>query len=633
MIGDGMEVTGHMREDWMDDEAVPASWLHFSDDDPNQCGDDPRLCPAADEDPLLPDDEPPQPDEEPWWLTDEVCGTPEEEHAAWLASLPADIRAQYQQGPEEYQQGPEEYLEGREDRAAAEFAPGFTHHDDGGAAGAGFAARGVLDQLVPGPLLARALAEATRLGHDELNDSEQIGVLCGWQRQAAWAQAGLAATAAAVARRRDAQAAAARNPHLSEHVRDEIAVALTLTPLSAGRLLTQGTGLHRLPEVAAALAAGQIDWPKACIFVDELVVLDGQLAQGIAAQLLSAGRLTTSQLRARLRRAVLAADPDAARRRQRDGRADTRVEVWDEPSGNGVLSGRELRPADVIVADARLTADASWLRGQGTPGTLAELRATAFIARLSGRELATLLPEPIDSAAPAAPSGTINLTLPLSAYAGLDDSPGEAAGYGAIDAGTGRQLAQLIAGNPAARWCLTLTGPDGRAAAHACAHPGHAPEPGAPAIRWAAGLHRRLQFLRAGSCTHARQTAGYAWPAALRHLIETRQRTCAAPGCRRDARRCDIDHTTPYEKGGRTCECNGAPLCRRHHRAKQAPGWRLTQDQPGVMTWQLPSGRTYTTTGEPYRHSLGDRFIDGSGIAARTGIVDVPLGANLDAGS
>jgi hypothetical protein len=45
---------------------------------------------------------------------------------------------------------------------------------------------------------------------------------------------------------------------------------------------------------------------------------------------------------------------------------------------------------------------------------------------------------------------------------------------------------------------------------------------------------------------------------------------------------------------------NLAPLCRTHHRAKQTPGWHLTQDQPGVMTWRLPSGRTYRTAGDPY---------------------------------
>jgi hypothetical protein len=43
-----------------------------------------------------------------------------------------------------------------------------------------------------------------------------------------------------------------------------------------------------------------------------------------------------------------------------------------------------------------------------------------------------------------------------------------------------------------------------------------------------------------------------------------------------------------------------APVCRRHHKAKQAPGWHLDQPEPGVRTWRLPSGRVYQTTGDPY---------------------------------
>jgi hypothetical protein len=48
--------------------------------------------------------------------------------------------------------------------------------------------------------------------------------------------------------------------------------------------------------------------------------------------------------------------------------------------------------------------------------------------------------------------------------------------------------------------------------------------------------------------------------------------------------------------------CSGCftPLCRYHHRCKQAEGWQLTQPEPGVMTWRLPSGRVYQTTGDRY---------------------------------
>jgi hypothetical protein len=193
-------------------------------------------------------------------------------------------------------------------------------------------------------------------------------------------------------------------------------------------------------------------------------------------------------------------------------------------------------------------------------------------------------------------TGTINLTLPLSAWLGLTAAPGELTGYGVTDAATCRDLAART--DTATRWCLTLTGGDGRAVGHACAT--GPPRAGPGAITWATDRQDKLQFLQAGTCDHTRQTPGYRPPASLRHLICVRQRTCAFPGCWRPSRRSDLDHTVPYHRGGRTCECNLAPLCRRHHQAKQAPGWSLIQDQPGVMTWQLPHGRRYTTTPEPY---------------------------------
>ena len=61
------------------------------------------------------------------------------------------------------------------------------------------------------------------------------------------------------------------------------------------------------------------------------------------------------------------------------------------------------------------------------------------------------------------------------------------------------------------------------------------------------------------------------------------------------ARDSDFEHAVPYDQGGRTCACNAGARCRHHHHAKQAPGWRLDQHQPGHHTWTTPSGRTYTT--------------------------------------
>ncbi len=626
---DGCPVT-----DWWPraDDGVPFEVPDLPNEEPEQ-------WPVADEDPELPADA-------PQWLTDEFYRSAEAEHAAWLAGLPDHIRA--------------DYLDGPYTGAGESIPPGFTHRDPGGPSGAGFAAGGALDQLPPGPWLGSALASVTADGYDGLTDSEQIGVLLGWQREAAWAQAGLVAAVSGVRNRRLSQSTRPGWSRVADHITDEIAIALRLTSLSAGRLLGVAAGLDRLAPVAAALAAGQIDWAKACLLADELAVLTDEQALDIATRLLGqAGEQTTGQLRAALARAVLAVDPHAAERRKNAGRKDTRVELWHEPSGNAVLAGRELRPSDAIAADAQLTADARWLRTRGMPGTIAELRAAAYLARLSGRDLASMLPaadgnvnhpasdhpasdhpasdDPASDHATSdlsadargrgsseagcadgsgeggsgpgggrnagPPSGTINLTMPLSAFAGLTDNPGEVAGHGVIDAATGRDLAARLADT--ARWCLTLTDADGRAVAHACARRGRQPdrpkprEPGA-AIRWAAGLRHRMQYLETGICSHSRRSVSYTPSATLRHLVEIRQRTCFAPGCRRPAARCDIDHTIPFDQGGITCDCNTAPGCRRHHRCKQLPGWHLTQDQPGVMTWRLPGGRIYQTLGEPY---------------------------------
>jgi hypothetical protein len=76
----------------------------------------------------------------------------------------------------------------------------------------------------------------------------------------------------------------------------------------------------------------------------------------------------------------------------------------------------------------------------------------------------------------------------------------------------------------------------------------------------------------------------------MRRLINNRDRTCRFPTCRQPATRTDCDHTHPYERGGPTCPCNLALLCRYHHRTKQSNGWALHHLYPGVLLWITPTG-------------------------------------------
>jgi hypothetical protein len=82
----------------------------------------------------------------------------------------------------------------------------------------------------------------------------------------------------------------------------------------------------------------------------------------------------------------------------------------------------------------------------------------------------------------------------------------------------------------------------------------------------------------------------------MRRIIEERDGRCRYPGCRRPARRADIDHTIPHQRGGPTCPCNLSALCRRHHKLKQTKGWKLQQLWPGVFLWITPTGHWHIVT-------------------------------------
>ena len=93
----------------------------------------------------------------------------------------------------------------------------------------------------------------------------------------------------------------------------------------------------------------------------------------------------------------------------------------------------------------------------------------------------------------------------------------------------------------------------------------------------------------------------------MRELVILRDRHCVFPWCARDARSCDLDHTTPYvppDEGGppdQTNPQNLAPLCRRHHNAKTHGRWRYHRDPDGpgdTYTWTSPHGHTFHVTAD-----------------------------------
>ena len=89
----------------------------------------------------------------------------------------------------------------------------------------------------------------------------------------------------------------------------------------------------------------------------------------------------------------------------------------------------------------------------------------------------------------------------------------------------------------------------------------------------------------------------------LKKAIRARDKHCRAPGCRRPAVHCDIDHTNPFnlalKVGGRTIYTNLGCFCRFHHQVKQMPGWHVSQDDHANFTWTDPSGRCFITRPPP----------------------------------
>jgi hypothetical protein len=212
---------------------------------------------------------------------------------------------------------------------------------------------------------------------------------------------------------------------------------------------------------------------------------------------------------------------------------------------------------------------------------------------------------------PAPFPALINLTVPAGTAFGWSTAPGEIGGWGLTDPYDTRRLVQAASMHPRTRLCFTLLGPDGTAAAHGCARGPHPwippPEVGPPAThdgpnaQQTAALAAFLRDLNItftpiakGTCDHRNAENRYTPSRKLGHLIRARTATCPAPGCGAQAHHNDLDHTVPHPDGP-TDECNLGPPCRRHHRVKQAPGWTLTQREPGVMRWTTPSGRSYTT--------------------------------------
>jgi hypothetical protein len=255
------------------------------------------------------------------------------------------------------------------------------------------------DLLPTGPGLAAYLASAdpARCADDDLPV-----VAAAFRRLAAWAQASelaaVAEIAARTAARTDRADDAGQPVQVQAEAAAEVALALTMSQPTAADWTGLAIRLRwQLPATAAALRAGDIDLPRARLIAEATAPLPDQTARAVEDRVLpAAGQQTTGQLRAALRRAVIAADPDGADRRREHAERQARVTLYPDAEGTATLAGSALPGVRAAAAMARITALARAMKAAGTPGGLDHLRAYVMLGLLLG----TLPPIP---PAPGAP--------------------------------------------------------------------------------------------------------------------------------------------------------------------------------------------------------------------------------------
>jgi hypothetical protein len=268
-----------------------------------------------------------------------------------------------------------------------------------------------VEHMPAGPVQAGWLAAAAAEA-GSLDEYGLAGVAIAARRLASWAQAAeLAAVAritarAAAADRRIGLAADGRPGRLCRDAVGQVSLALMLTDhAAAGWADLAITLAWRLPATGRALAAGAVDLARARVIAEATGVLSQDAARAVEAEVVpGAGGQTTAQLRVRLRRAVIAADPGAAERRRQDAERQAKVSLYAGEDGTATLTGSGLPAVEAAAAMARVTAIARAMKAAGQGGGLDLHRARVMVGLLLGT--LPYIPPPGGAPEPDPPPGS-----------------------------------------------------------------------------------------------------------------------------------------------------------------------------------------------------------------------------------
>jgi len=412
-----------------------------------------------------------------------------------------------------------------------------------------------LDDMAPGPVMGAFLAS---LEVSKLSGHDQVIVLRAHQRMASYYQAAIYQDMAAVnTTMLTYDGYSQPDVEAAEMAAAEVRVALNLTRHAADVEMCFALDLHqRLPRLFDMLASGVIDVRRAKVIERGTMHLSDATAWAVVDDIAEdAPRLTTGELRARLKTLCIETDPDEAKDRYEAAVSERRIVIEPTDAGTANLYAYDLPADEAAAIGNRIHAMAKSLHGtNGETRTMDQLRTDVLIDHLNGL-----------SQDAGHPGGNVDVTVTMKTLTGLADNPGELAGFGPVIADVARKIANDTEGKLRVIICDETTG-----------EPTHVVT---PTRKPTARQKRRIQ---------ARDT------------------TCVFPGCRMPARGCDIDHTLAVQDGGETCDCNLAALCRHDHRIKHQHGWTYQRLEDGTPQWTTRLGHTYIGQIPEYRRQKPD---------------------------
>jgi hypothetical protein len=294
----------------------------------------------------------------------------------------------------------------------------------------------------PGAALAAAL-EAVDMG--VLGDEELRQAMVAAEQLSSWAQAVGARAVAEIARRTTSEMGeGVSNPLIDpmRFVADEIAVELSVSKVSGSHRLAFALDLEVHRATAEAFALGRLDRGKAEEICAGLNLIEAEefLPALEAAAIEYGATHTRPQLKAWLRRRLIATEPEQAEQRHQQALRERKVRLFPGDDGMATLSA-DLAAEDALAIYRRI----DQLARQSAPEqshTMDARRADAFTDALLGRNTQTDQHTVTEA----------HVIVTAETLAGILEEPAELAGYGPITAEHARRLCDKDS-----RWRRLLT--------------------------------------------------------------------------------------------------------------------------------------------------------------------------------